>query len=119
MQGYPCGGPIEPCVPPLNLPYFRPNATATRGQVAKVTALAANLSEPPGSPLFEDVPPGSTFYTFTQQLANLGKVNGYPCGNPEPCVPPLNLSYFRPNATATRGQLSKVIAETFFPACDW
>jgi hypothetical protein len=32
IQGYPCGGPFEPCVGPDNRPYFRPNNNVTRGQ---------------------------------------------------------------------------------------
>jgi hypothetical protein len=35
FSGYPCGGPGERCVPPNNLPYFRPSRNATRGQVVK------------------------------------------------------------------------------------
>jgi subtilisin family serine protease len=40
VNGYPCGGPFEPCVSPGNLPYFRPNNQATRGQMAKIAAAA-------------------------------------------------------------------------------
>jgi hypothetical protein len=36
IGGYPCGGAREPCIAPGNRPYFRPNANATRGQLAKV-----------------------------------------------------------------------------------
>ncbi|MGA7730310.1 MAG: plastocyanin/azurin family copper-binding protein, partial [Chloroflexia bacterium] len=35
----------------------------------------------------------------------------------EPCVPPTNRPYFRPGATATRGQLSKIVSNTFYPDC--
>jgi hypothetical protein len=118
MSGYPCGGPGEPCVPSDNLPYFRPNNNATRGQISKIVAIAADIQDPPGAQEFEDVQPGSTFYTYTQQLANLGVMSGYPCGNPEPCVPPDNLPYFRPNNNATRGQTSKIVSNTFFPTCN-
>jgi hypothetical protein len=38
IQGYPCGGPFEPCIAPNNRPYFRPNNNATRGQMAKIAA---------------------------------------------------------------------------------
>jgi hypothetical protein len=38
IQGYPCGGPFEPCVAPANRPYFRPQNPATRGQMAKIAA---------------------------------------------------------------------------------
>jgi hypothetical protein len=38
ISGYPCGGPGEPCVPPDNLPYYRPVTPITRGQTAKMIA---------------------------------------------------------------------------------
>jgi photosystem II stability/assembly factor-like uncharacterized protein len=118
MSGYPCGNPGEPCLPPDNLPYFRPNNNATRGQIAKIDANAAGFIEPPTGQTFEDVPPNSTFYTFTQRLTNRSIMQGYQCGGPgEPCVPPDNRPYFRPNNNATRGQTSKIVANTFFPAC--
>jgi hypothetical protein len=120
VGGYPCGGPNEPCVPPGNLPYFRPNANASRGQISKIVSEAAGLSGAPGAQLFEDVGPGTTFYDFVQRLANLGAVGGYPCGGlNEPCVPPGNRPYFRPQNNATRGQTSKIVADTFFPSCDF
>jgi hypothetical protein len=40
IQGYPCGGAFEPCVPPGNRPYFRPFNNATRGQMSKIATLA-------------------------------------------------------------------------------
>ena len=116
MSGYPCGGAGEPCGP-NNLPYFRPGSNATRGQISKVVAIAANIQDPPGTQIFEDVQPGSVFFTYTQQLANRGVMSGYPCGSPEPCVPPDDRPYFRPNNDATRGQTSKIVSNTFFPIC--
>jgi hypothetical protein len=119
MSGYPCGGTGEPCVPPDNRPYFRPNRNATRGQISKIVSNAAGFVDPAGAQIFEDVPPGSTFYDFVQRLASRGYLNGYPCGGAgEPCVPPGNLPYFRPNNNATRGQTSKIVSNTFFPGCD-
>ena len=118
VSGYLCGGQGEPCVPPNNLPYFRPNGNATRGQISKIVAIAANLSDPVGNQIFEDVTPGSTFYDFVQRLANLGVMSGYACGGAgEPCNPPSNLAYFRPQNNATRGQTSKIVTNTFFPNC--
>ena len=38
ISGYTCGGPTEPCVPPANLPYFRPHANITRAQTSKFAA---------------------------------------------------------------------------------
>jgi hypothetical protein len=118
MAGYPCGGPGEPCVPPDHRPYFRPNSTATRGQVTKIVSNSAGFDDDPIGQTFEDVPPGSTFYTFTQRLTLRLIMQGYPCGNPEPCVPPENRPYFRPYSNVTRGQTSKIIINTFFPACN-
>jgi hypothetical protein len=119
IGGYPCGGSGEPCVPPGNLPYFRPNNNATRGQISKIVSNAAGFSEPHTTQTFQDVPPGSTFYDFIERLASRGVMNGYACGAAgEPCVPPGNLPYFRPNANATRGQTSKIVANTFFPSCN-
>jgi hypothetical protein len=119
MSGYPCGGAEEPCVPPDNRPYFRPNRNATRGQISKIVSNAAGFVDPAGAQIFEDVPPGSTFFDFVQRLASRGYMNGYPCGGAgEPCVPPENHPYFRPNNNATRGQTSKIVSNTFFPGCD-
>jgi len=118
VGGYACGGPGEPCVAPGNLPYFRPNGNATRGQISKIVANAANFTDPPGAQLFEDVPPSHTFFDYVQRLANRGVMNGYACGGAgEPCNPPNNLSYFRPSSNATRGQTSKIVSNAFFPSC--
>jgi hypothetical protein len=116
VNGYPCGGPGEPCGSG-NLPYFRPASWITRGQLAKIDANAAGLSQPAGAQQYEDVLPGSTFYDYIWRLTDLGVMQGYPCGGiGEPCGPN-NLPYFRPGANATRGQASKIVANTFFPEC--
>jgi hypothetical protein len=118
ISGYPCGGPGEPCIPPASLPYFRTNNNATRGQIAKIDSNAAGFNDPPTGQSFEDMPPGSTFYTYTERLVSRLVMAGYPCGSPaEPCIPPGNLPYFRPFNNATRGQTSKIVANTFFPNC--
>src|SRR4029079_6244466 len=49
---------------------------------------------------FNDVLPGSTFYTYVHCLACLGIVQGYPDGT------------FRPNDNVTRGQVAKILAES-------
>jgi len=120
INGYACGGTGEPCVPPGNLPYFRTNNNATRGQITKIDANAAGFSEPPVGQSFEDVPPGSPFYTYTERLASRSIMQGYLCNSipSEPCIPPTNRPYFRPFNNATRGQTSKIVANTFFPNCD-
>jgi hypothetical protein len=118
MSGYPCGGVGEPCVPPGNLPYFRPGANATRGQISKIVSEAAGYDDDPGPRIFEDVEEGSTFFDFIQRLANRSIIAGYPCGGlSEPCVPPDDRPYFRPFANATRGQTSKIVSIAFFPDC--
>ncbi len=118
IAGYPCGGPGEPCVGPGNLPYFRPNANITRGQASKIVSEAAGYTDPAGDQQFQDVLPGSTFYNWIWRLTDRGIMNGYACGSPgEPCAGPANLPYFRPGANATRGQASKIVANTFLPDC--
>jgi hypothetical protein len=118
VSGYACGGPGEPCGP-ASLPYFRPSNNSSRGQTAKIVSNAAGFNEHPGAQLFEDVPPNSTFYEWVERLSARGTVSGYPCGgDAEPCVPPQNRPYFRPGNSVTRGQASKIVANTFFPGCD-
>jgi hypothetical protein len=118
MGGYACGGAGEPCVPPDNRPYFRPGANATRGQLSKIVANAAQIQDPVSGQFYEDVPPSHTFYAEIMRLTGRGVMSGYACGGPgEPCVPPDNRPYFRPGNNVTRGQASKIVANTFFDAC--
>jgi hypothetical protein len=120
MSGYPCGDPNEPCVEPGNRPYFRPNATASRGQLAKITANAAGITDPipPNTQTFADVAQGSTFYLYIERLAMRDVMQGYPCGGPdEPCDSELR-PYFRPGNMVTRGQTAKIVSNTFFPGCE-
>jgi S-layer homology domain len=110
IVGYPCGSLGEPCVPPYNLPYFRPGNPVTRGQLSKMATLSFGFNEPVSGQAFEDVPPGHTFYTEIERLAGRGIINGYPCGAPgEPCMPPENRPYFRPGNNITRGQVAKIV----------
>jgi hypothetical protein len=120
IAGYPCGAPNEPCIEPDNRPYFRPNANITRGQVSKIVAVAKGLPAPAqGQQTFEDVLEGSTFWSWIEALADNGAIGGYPCGGlDEPCVEPDNRPYFRQGANTTRGQITKIVANTFFPGCD-
>lgn len=118
MGGYECGlVPEEPCNPPDNRPYFRPNASATRGQLAKIVANAAEVGGTPTGLYYTDVPEANPFYVWIMRLTNLGVMSGYPCGGEgEPCDD-ANRPYFRPFANVTRGQASKIVANTFYPGC--
>ncbi|HEX9990402.1 MAG TPA: S-layer homology domain-containing protein [Chloroflexia bacterium] len=89
---------------------FRPNYNVTRGQLAKIVANAADLNAPITGQTFEDVTPDNSFYLQVERMARRGFLGGYPCGEPnEPCGTGRR-PYFRPNANATRGQISKVVA---------
>jgi hypothetical protein len=103
-----------PCNNSLWVPCFKPYSLSTRGQISKVVSLAAGFNDPVTGQTFEDVPPGSTFYTYIERMAKRGIIGGYPCGGSgEPCVPPANRPYFRTNNKVTRGQLSKMVALAF------
>lgn len=117
VGGYECGSPGEPCGPE-SLPYYRPSAGVTRGQTAKIVAMAANVAGPPiGSQGFADVPPTQTFYTWIEGLRLTGAIGGYACGGPgEPCDSE-NRPYFRSGAGLTRGQGTKIVSTVFFPNC--
>jgi hypothetical protein len=119
VGGYPCGLVAgEPCIPPGSRPYFRPNASATRGQLSKIVASARGITTTPTGETYQDVPSTHTFYVWIEQLSNLGVMGGYPCGTmpSEPCGTS-GKPYFRPNNNVTRGQASKIVANTFFPGC--
>ncbi|MDQ6695010.1 MAG: S-layer homology domain-containing protein [Chloroflexota bacterium] len=117
--GYTCGGvnPLtgeaEPC-DAANNPYFRYNNRITRGQISKLVSNAAGLVDDPGGQIFEDTAPGSPFYIYVNRLQQRGVMSGYPCGllPSEPCVSPGDRPYFRPLGNASRGQLSKITANS-------
>ncbi len=109
ISGYACGGPGEPC-DSQHRPYFRPSAPVTRGQIAKIVTLGAGYPIPaPPTPTFADVPGGSPFYGYVEAAAGAGLISGYACGGPgEPCDAQ-HRPYFRPGASATRGQTAKIV----------
>jgi len=119
VSGYTCGGPGEPC-DSAQRPYFRPYTNVTRGQLAKITVVAAGwatVNPPAGT--FADVLPGTAFYLFVETAACHGIVSGYSCGGPgEPCDSG-GRPYFRQYTPATRGQIAKIAygAITGPPAC--
>ena len=111
ISGYTCGGPGEPC-DPGHRPYYRPGASVTRGQTAKIVANAAGFADaiPTTQQTFSDVPPSSPFWLWVERLASRGIISGYTCGGPgEPCDPQ-NRPYFRPGNNVTRGQLAKIVS---------
>ncbi|HMA35906.1 MAG TPA: FG-GAP-like repeat-containing protein, partial [Chloroflexia bacterium] len=112
VSGYTCGqAPVGPCVPPLNRPYFLPYAYVTRGQLSKIDVVAAGWPLlNPANRTFEDVLPGSAFYSFVETAVSRGVLSGYTCGSPPagPCVPPTNRPYFLSGNNATRGQIAKI-----------
>ncbi len=118
MGGYACGTiPEEPCIMPDNKPYFRPFANTTRGQLAKIVSNAAEVGGTPTGLYYTDVPEDNPFYLWIMRLTNIGVMSGYDCGRPlEPCDDQ-NRPYFRPFANVTRGQASKIVANTFLPNC--
>jgi carboxypeptidase T len=118
IGGYPCGlTEGEPCIEPDNLPYFRPSNSATRGQLAKIVANAAGINTTPSGVFYTDVQEDHTFYLWIMRLTDLEVMSGYDCGGEgEPCDDQ-NRPYFRPFNNVTRGQASKIVANTFFPDC--
>ncbi len=79
---------------------FRPGATLTRGQAAKLLANAAGYADPipPARQTFRDVPPGSPFWLFVERAYAHGVLSGYADGT------------FRPGSPLTRGQGAKLVA---------
>jgi hypothetical protein len=116
VGGYACGMvPEEPCVEPDNLPYYRPEVDALRAQAAKMIAVAAGFDDEPTSWTFQDIPVGSAFYVWVEQLAVRGIAEGFECGtlSQEPCVAPENRPYFRPFAHITKQDALKMLQATF------
>lgn len=96
---------------------FRPNDRVTRGQLSKIVSNAKGFNDIPTTQTFEDVALGSTFYMYVERLASRAIMNGYPCGGlSEPCRTG-NKPYYRPANNATRGQIAKIVSNTFFPEC--
>ena len=129
VSGYPCPQrPGEaragdaPCTPE-NPQLFRPNYNSTRGQLVKIVSNAAGYDEDVSGQFYADVPEtgdGSQFYVWIMRLTNRGVMAGYACGTSDPRSGPCdeqNRPYFRPSNEVTRGQASKIVANTFFPNC--
>ncbi len=77
---------------------FRPGASTTRGQLAKMLVLGQGWPvDTSGGPHFTDVPPSHTFYGYVETAYNRRVIGGYGDGT------------FRPGSPVTRGQLAKMI----------
>ena len=77
---------------------FRPDNNVTRAQLCKIIVLAEGWPiDTTGGPHFSDVPSGHPFYGFVETAFNRGIINGYNDGT------------FRPNNSATRGQICKIV----------
>jgi hypothetical protein len=79
---------------------FRPNASMTRGQAAKIVANVAGFSDkiPAARQTFSDVPQTNSFWEYIELAAAHGVLTGYPDGT------------FRPNQLVSRGQFAKIAA---------
>lgn len=101
-----------PCDSSQDVPCFLPYGSLSRGQAAKIVALASGASGPVSGQRYQDVLPGSPFYGYIMQLSANGVMGGYACGQlaGEPCVAPEDRPYFRPGSVISRGQMSKIIS---------
>lgn len=108
--GYACGGAGEPCDAQRHS-YFRPTRTTNRGQMTKVISNAFGLTSQAGTgAAFADVPETNPYYPYVGTIYNLNIAGGYTCGAAEePCTNGTGQLYFRPYATTTRAQASKMI----------
>jgi hypothetical protein len=115
IGGYPCGGPGEGCDEEKRS-YFRPNSPATRGQISKIVSIAAEFEEdiPAGQQTFTDVDEDSPFWAYIERLSSRGIISGY--GEAARC-PETGAQCFRYNDLTTRGQMTKIAANAFFPNC--
>jgi len=77
---------------------FKPENPVIRGQLSKMVTMAQGWSlDNPPTPTFNDVAPGSPFYTYVETAASHGAIAGYADGS------------FRPGVVTNRGQVAKVV----------
>jgi plastocyanin len=77
---------------------FRPGNNVTRAQLSKIVVQAEGWhTQCSGPGHFSDVPPSDPFYCYIETAYGHGIISGYADGT------------FRPGASATRGQISKII----------
>ncbi len=71
------------------------------------------LADDPGPQIFSNVPSSNTYYPFINRLTHRGVMGGYSgatdCPGGSPC--------FKPGNEASRGQIAKIVSNTFFPNC--
>ena len=80
---------------------FAPNNYITRGEAAKIIALALNLpTTNVQNPNFRDVKTSDWYYPYVAALANRNIISGYN-------------GYFNPSQQITRGDMAKIIATAF------
>ena len=77
---------------------FRPNNEITRGQLAKMVAIASGYNETVSGQTFPDVAPDSPFYPYVERLVLHSVIGGFSDGT------------FRPGVPVTRGQLAKIVS---------
>ncbi len=81
---------------------FRYNAPINRADLAKMVVVARGWPlAAPRTPSFRDVSAAQPFFSYVETAAQHGVISGYTCGG--------SCREFRPDATATRGQGTKVI----------
>jgi hypothetical protein len=85
-------------------PCFKPFNNVTRGQMSKIVANSAGLSQTPTGQQYTDVPTTHPFYVWIWRLTDAGHVSGYNtgCSTGNPC--------FKPEANVTRAQLAKIVS---------
>ncbi|WP_042470271.1 S-layer homology domain-containing protein [Bacillus ndiopicus] len=81
---------------------FRPSEAITRGEAAKIIALAMGLNVTrPKNPGYTDVSQSHPYYSYIAAIANEGIIDGF------------NDKTFKPNELITRGQIAKALTLGF------
>ena len=100
-----------------------PMSTETWTSTPTIVSTSTSTATPTACTIqFQDASPGSTFYPYVRCLACRGTATrAILAATPEPCVPPNNYPYLRPNSDVTRGQLSKIVSEAaeYEGCCEW
>jgi hypothetical protein len=89
---------------------FHPDYNVSRGQLAKIVANSVGYMDVVTGQTYEDVGPSHTYYVYIERLTRHGVVGGYPCGGPGETCGAGNKPYFRSTASASRGQIAKIVS---------